>query len=82
MGVRIDVSNVSRVKFPNRFKVALALVRVLIERRVVDGVPVWDTCEETENEGSGNGSCKGDSEGCCVGSMRVRRRIDMGRWRR
>jgi hypothetical protein len=55
------VRNVSRVKLPNRFNVALALIKVLIERRVVDGVSVW-VCGEGEDEGFGNGSCKGGSE--------------------
>ena len=67
IGVRIDVRKVSRVKCPNRFNVALALFSVLIERRVDDGVSVCVNCGEEVNEGSGNGSCKGDREGCCAG---------------
>lgn len=38
LGARRDVRRVSRVRFPNRFNVTLALVRVLTERREVNSV--------------------------------------------
>src|SRR6266571_3262925 len=62
-GVLNEVRSVSRVRFPIRFSVALALVKVLMERCMVDGVSVRGCCGEGEGEGLGEGRCKGDRGG-------------------
>jgi hypothetical protein len=69
LGAQKDMRRVSHVQFLNHFNIALAFVRVLAERREVDGVALWDSCGE--DEGLGKGSCNGERGVAAVVQMDV-----------